>query len=437
MVDRIITLLEKGRLLENDNSISGYKITEIDKTSDEFFFITKNLDMNRAKDVCLYEVTVYKNFEEGGKKYTGSSTVTIHPTMNDNEIETVLKDASFAAGLVKNEYYPLAKPDNKGLRSSQELLPENVAGDVADAAFKADHYTDGRINSAELFVNREDIRIINSNGVDVSYKKSSVDLEFVAEWKKGSSSVEQYRFLTFSRFNAEKVTEEVDKYLNMSRERAEAQPTPSLKNIPVLLTGAPVKTFFSYYYSQTNAEYIYNHFSTAKQGESIQGDLVKGDSITMSLIPLLEGSTKSSPYDGDGYSLSEVTVIKDGKVERLWGDVRHSYYLGIEPTGSIGNFKIEPGSKSIEEMKSQPYLELLSFSDFQMDDTTGDFAGEIRLGRYFDGTKTYPVTGGSISGNIRQVQENMYFSRETVQENSFLGPKTIQLFNVSLAGAEK
>lgn len=430
MIDRIKALLMK------DTSISGYKILEIAKTSDEFFFIAKNLDMNRAKDVCIYQVTVYKNFEEGLKKYTGSSTMTIHPAMNDSEIEKVLKDASFAAGLVKNEYYPLAKPSNNKREASEELIPENIAGDIVDAAFKADHYNNGRLNSAELFVNRENIRIINSNGVDISYKNSSVNLEFVAEWKKDSSSVEQYRFLAFSRFNADKVTGEVDKYLNMSRERAEAQPTPSVKNIPILLTGSPVKTFFSYYYSQVNAEYIYNHFSTAKQGENIQGDSIKGDSVTMSLIPLLEGSTKSSPYDEDGCPLSEVTIIKGGKVEKLWGDVRHSYYLGIEPTGNIGNFKVEPGTKSIEEMKSQPYLELLSFSDFQMDDTTGDFAGEIRLGRYFDGTKTYPVTGGSISGNIRQVQENMYFSKETDQENNFLGPKAIQLFNASLAGAE-
>lgn len=432
MIDRIINLLKK------DNSISGYKITEITKNSDEFFFITKNLDMNRAKDVCIYQVTVYKNFEEYGKKYTGSSTVTIHPTMDDSEMEKVIKDASFAAGLVKNEYYPLAKPDNTKQMPSQELLPENIAGDVADAAFKADKYDNGRINSAELFVNRESIRIINSNGVDVSFKKSSVDLEFVAEWKKGSSSVEQHRLLTFSKFNADKITEEVDKYLNMSRERAEARPTPYFKSIPVLLTGGPVKTFFSYYYGQTNAEYIYNHFSTAKQGESIQGGTsIKGDSVTMSLIPLLEGSTNSSPYDEDGFPLSETTIIKGGRIERIWGDIRHSYYLGIEPTGRILNFKVEPGSRSIDEMKSQPYLELLSFSDFQMDDTTGDFAGEIRLGRYFDGTKTYPITGGSISGNIRQVQENMYFSKETQQENNFLGPKTIQLFNVSITGAGK
>jgi PmbA protein len=431
MIDRI------KALLMNDSSISGYKIIEINSTSDEFFFITKNLDMNRAKDMCIYQVTVYKNFDEKGKQYTGSSTVTIHPTMNNKEMERFLKDASFAAGLVKNEYYPLAMPCNIQARQINDLLPEDIAGDIIDAAFKADHYNDGRLNSAEFFINRKKHHIVNSNGVDVSYECSNAELEFIAEWKKDGSSVEQYRFLGFSEFIPDKVTGEVDKYMNMSRERAEAKPTPTLNNVPILLTGEPVKTFFSYYYSQVNAEYIYNHFSIAKQGESIQGDSIKGDLVTLSLIPDLKGSTKSSPYDNDGYPLSYVTVIKDGRVERLWGDVRHCHYLGIEPTGKIENMKIEPGTKSIAEMKCQPYLELLSFSDFQMDDTTGDFAGEIRLGRYFDGKNTRPVTGGSISGNIRQVQGNMHFSKEIDQQNNFIGPKTILLFNASLAGAEK
>ena len=430
MIERIRTLLKK------DDNISGYKISETNSTSDEFFFIRKDLDMSRAKDVLIYQVTVYKDFEEGGKKYTGSSTVTIHPTMNDGEIERTLKEASFAAGLIKNECYPLAKPYNAPVNAADDTLPDGIAGEIIDAAFKADQYENGRLNSAELFINRKKRRIVNSNGVDVSFQNSSAEMEIVSEWKKDGSSVEQHRVLNFSEFKPEKVTGEVDKYLCMSRERFEAKPTPSLKDVPILLTGESVKKFFSYYYNQVNAEYIYNRLSTAKQGENIQGESIKGDLLTMSLVPSIKGSSQSCPYDEDGYLLSDVTVISNGRADKLWGDVRHCYYLGIEPTGKIKNIRVEPGTRSIEEMKSQPYLELLSFSDFQMDDTTGDFAGEIRLGRYFDGSKVYPVTGGSISGNIRQVQENMFLSKEVEQENDFIGPKTIQLFNASLAGAE-
>ena len=87
-------------------------------------------------------------------------------------------------------------------------------------------------------------------------------------------------------------------------------------------------------------------------------------------------------------------------------------------------------------MKASPYIELVSFSDFQMDTMTGDFGGEIRLGWYFDGENTVSITGGSISGNIKEVEKEMYFSSETQKLNNFLGPKTIELSNVSLAGIE-
>ena len=87
-------------------------------------------------------------------------------------------------------------------------------------------------------------------------------------------------------------------------------------------------------------------------------------------------------------------------------------------------------------MKSEAYLELAAFSHFQMNPMTGNFAGEIRLGWYYDGKTRIPVTGGSISGNIREVQENMYLSKELQQDNNFIGPKTIQLYNVTVVGLE-
>ena len=71
---------------------------------------------------------------------------------------------------------------------------------------------------------------------------------------------------------------------------------------------------------------------------------------------------------------------------------------------------------------------------FQMDPLTGDFGGEIRLGWYFDGEVTKPITGGSISGNIKEVESEMYLSSETQRSNNFSGPKTIELHNISLAG---
>ncbi len=105
--------------------------------------------------------------------------------------------------------------------------------------------------------------------------------------------------------------------------------------------------------------------------------------------------------DGDGVKLHERELIKDGVLLRYHGDSRHSQYLGVNPTGVIGNVSVAGGSQVFAQFKEDPYLEIRYFSDFQMDEWTGDFGGEVRLAIYHDGEKKIPVTGGSIVGNIQ------------------------------------
>ena len=69
-----------------------------------------------------------------------------------------------------------------------------------------------------------------------------------------------------------------------------------------------------------------------------------------------------------------------------------------------------------------------------MDEITGDFGGEVRLGIYFDGEKEIPVSGGSVNGNIKDVQGSMQLSREMQTLNRFCGPQAVKLFGVSISG---
>ena len=98
------------------------------------------------------------------------------------------------------------------------------------------------------------------------------------------------------------------------------------------------------------------------------------------------------------------------------------------------NIVIEGGSKSIQELKEGPHLELFNFSDFQMDVLTGNFGGEIRLGMYFDGETSTPITLGSITGNAKKVEQEMYLSKELQKLNGFVGPKIIKIKNVTIVG---
>jgi hypothetical protein len=48
-------------------------------------------------------------------------------------------------------------------------------------------------------------------------------------------------------------------------------------------------------------------------------------------------------------------------------------------------------------------------------------------------TKT-AITSGSISGSIKESHKDMYLSKELQTINNFIGPRSIYLKNVSIAG---
>jgi PmbA protein len=123
-------------------------------------------------------------------------------------------------------------------------------------------------------------------------------------------------------------------------------------------------------------------------------------------------------------------------LERYWGPLRFCHYLDVPATGAIGNVAITPGSKSLEVLRKDPHLEVVYFSDFVTEPITGDFGGEIRLAYYTDSEgNRRPVTGGSVSGNIREVQSQLHFSRETQSCAGFQGPRAVLLPGISVSGA--
>ena len=86
-------------------------------------------------------------------------------------------------------------------------------------------------------------------------------------------------------------------------------------------------------------------------------------------------------------------------------------------------------------MRQGTYLEVVNFSDFQMDSFSGHFGGEIRLAYLCDGEKRIPVTGGSINGNILEAQKSLVFSSQIQTEESFEGPLAVCMEKIQVAGS--
>jgi predicted Zn-dependent protease len=440
MLDRIISILKQNK------DISDWKIVQCQTEANELFIIKKQIDMPRSKHINNIAITVYKDFEEEGMKFRGSSTVKIHPTMTDEEITIAIKDIAFSASFIKNQYYPIpeksdipimpiaSKFDNAPL---VEWMPK-----IKDALYKCDHYEKGYINSSEIFLIKNITTILNSKGVHHSYVSYDGQIEFITSWKDIGEEIELYKELMFSDYDPEALSNAAQEILEMSMERAVTQPTPALEDFTVILTGEPVAEVLKHYYIKSNAQSVYQQVSTAKLFESIQGDNIQGDMINMIIDPALSNSVASTPVDDDGSVQKAHKIIENGVLQKYWGSNQYCHYLDVEPTGKINNIVFEGGSKTISEMRSTPHLEIAAFSDFGISIATGDFAGEIRLGWYDDGISRVAISGGSISGNLNLLQTNMVLSKEIQQCTAkdifqpigYKGPRALMMYNISVAG---
>ena len=78
---------------------------------------------------------------------------------------------------------------------------------------------------------------------------------------------------------------------------------------------------------------------------------------------------------------------------------------------------------------------VVEFSDFQVDEITGDIAGEILLAYLHQDGRVIPVSGGSVSGSMPELVKSMRFSKESRQYNCHLIPSVTRLHNVTVTGA--
>lgn len=423
-------MIERIKKFLKASNATCWKLQKNTVNSEEYFFVKEKTDLGRAKSVNHFDLTVYKDFSEDGNQYRGSSSVSLSPLLSDEELKEAIEGAVFAAGFVKNPWYPIAEVNARNFERKDCDL-QKLSKEAVQAILEAQGDTQAWVNSAELFISDIQSQIINSEGLDISYSKYQTYLETIVS-ASGKEEVELYDEYKLSLPDGVLIKERISELLNMVHERSIALATPSLKEIPVILTGEPVKEFMRYFFRQANSQMKYDKISQAEVGKSIQGRET-GDKITMDILAEMEGSYYNSPVDDDGFLIKSETIVEKGLLKKYWGDLRYSDYLGVVPTGMANNFKVFPGETSLEELRGTPYLEVTHFSAIDADVTTGDFGGEIRLGWYYDGSKKVAVSGGSVTGNIRELS-SMKLSKETHLEGDYFGPRSIKIEGFKISG---
>lgn len=406
-----------------------YLIRTTTTTSSEAFFIGQKLDMNRSKEVTHTMLTVYMDSEDG--KFRGSASKEIHPSMNEEEMKASIDSLIYAASFVKNPMFPLVCDVQEEV--SYEPIDIHAQLVKLTKAMQAVQTKENeKVNSYEIFVNQQKKTIINSKGVQVSFGAVECEIEVVINVNEEGHEIELLKDMRFADKPAEEITKEVEDLFKNGHDRLKAQPTKANQDMTVLLTGDDVPQFFGYFLSHANASSVFMGISRAKLGEKMTGE--DADDLTIKGVADLKGSSRNVPYDTDGNPVKDITLFEKGVCKSYYGSLQHASYIQLDNTTSIFNFTVDAGSVSVEDMKKEPYLEIKDFSAFVLDPVAGNFGGEIRLGYYYDGEKTVPVTGGSLSANFSEVLKTIKFSKETRQMNSAIVPCAIQLKHTSISG---
>lgn len=422
MIENIINILK-------DLSVKNYIIKKTYTKTLELFFIKKNLDMRRMKKATLYSVTVFHDFTDNDQKMRGASIAYISPDMNNEEILRSVSNAYEAAANVKNPFFTLCQgkkePTVEMKSGFTSLSMREAAAQMAAALFKADTRNDSFLNSAELFITCNQVHILTSEGTDVGYKKYSCSGEFVVQCKE-PQDVEQYFHFAYDDLNTSALTAKVAEALNIVCDRAKAYESPKAGTYDVVLTGEHIRTIMDFYLSRAGAPTVYAKYSDYKPGINVQGENVVGEKINMTLLV-------DTPYSSEGIPVKERKMIDNGKLLTLHGSTRFCRYLNIEPTGEYSHILVDNGTVPFEEMK-KGCLYPISFSDFQCDDMSGYFGGEIRLAYLYTDDGVQILTGGSINGNFLEKQNDMVFSCERYNDATYTGPMAVKFKNINVSG---
>ena len=424
MIERIKSALARC-------GISLWRIEETAEETAELFFVKKQLDTRRVKDVCKYEVTVFRDVESEEGKKRGFSSVTLIASMDDGQLDGELKGAYYAARFAANPWFELADPvQAPAVEKTGELAEAPLArsaGRMAKALFAADVHEDAFVNSAEVFVSRVRCRIVSSEGTDVAYTDANVNGEFVVQCRQ-PEDVEIHNRFRYDELDESALSAKVAQALSFVRDRARAQKILKSGKYDVVLSGNEVAEVLDYYKSRSGASAVYAKYSTWQRGEDVQGE-VNGERLELTL-------RATKPYSFEGIPMADLPLLEGGRLLAYHGPNRFCRYLGVKPTGAYAKLSCANGAVPFAELKKGPCLWAVTFSDFQMDAMSGNFGGEIRLAYLIgeDGSVT-PITGGSVNGSILEAQKELTFSTDRYLTAKYDGPYAVRLKNVSVAGA--
>lgn len=370
---------------------------------------------------------------------------------NPDRLAARLADGVTMASLTDNPPYPLPRPSEYAFPMPQ-LVDPVVLRDAEGALDRARVQLEVAVaaqpnvslSSAEFFATRRERSFRNSQGVRGSYQETEVFLDLVLIATDRGNSAEMHAELKRRRLEDLQIAGTVAAYATFARHSLYATTPPTARG-PVILSGEALANFFSPLrfagnpmLMQTSAQAAYQHLNRVNVGDFISGEEPRGDRLNLTSDPLRPYGVRSYRFDADGLPATAVALVENGVLQQQWADARYATYLGVTPTGQVGNLAVGRGSASLEALRAlagAPVYEIVAFSAFSPDPVSGDFTAEIRLGYRHDTTGVRPIKGGALTGNVFTALQDVRFSAAAFTDGVYYGPAAARFGDLSVAGA--
>ena len=422
------TALERLIHILKTSGADAWEVTDEQEKGWEFYLIRHALDQNRAKNLESFRVKVYRKIDD----CLGSAGTTIPADADEDAMRKTVEGLYQDAQYVRNPMYTLNRPDDAKddgtVMAAVDL--KAVSRDFLETIAAVPETDSEDLNSVEIFVSEKRRRFLNSEGIDVTAVYPVSTVEAVVNARKDGQEIELYRMYDCGTCDREQLTRDLTETMRYGRDKLNAEATPALGKADLILSTDAAREIYKYFTFRLSAGWVYRGVSDWKIG-----DTVAPENMTVQAAAFLPNSSQNAAYDSEGAKIRDLTLIENGKALHNWGSRQFSQYLGLEHSFIASNFAVSGGTETADEIRSGDFLEVVEFSDFQVDFMTGDIAGEIRLGYLRRDGKTIPVSGGSVSGNMNEMVKRMRFSKESRQYDNMKIPAVTRLNGATVTGA--
>ncbi|MBW4667242.1 MAG: TldD/PmbA family protein [Cyanomargarita calcarea GSE-NOS-MK-12-04C] len=262
--------------------------------------------------------------------------------------------------------------------------------------------------TADWECDRENTRLMNSQGLDCYYEDTTQSCYMSAEWVRGDD------FLSVSdgqtergKLHPDKLAQQILQRLSWAKENV----TPPNGRFPVLFTSKAADMLWGTLQSALNGKRV---LEKASPWAERLGEQVIAPALVVYQDPL--SGPYSCPFDDEGTPTSPLVFIQNGVLQHFYSDRTTGRQLctgttgngfrpglGSYPTPGLYNFLIQPGSGTLQDLIQQ------------MDDglivdqmlggcggISGDFSINVDLG--------YRVQNGNVLGRVKDtmVSGNVY-----------------------------